>query len=36
MMTMDLKRTNGDIRMMSTDIEQLNVPENGRYMGMCP
>ena len=35
-MTMDLKRTNGDVKLLSTDLEQLDVPENGRYIGICP
>lgn len=35
-MTMDLKRTTGEVKLLSTDIEQLSMSEHGRRMGMCP
>lgn len=35
-MTMDLKRTDGDVKIMDTNIDDLNVTEHGNKMGMCP
>jgi ABC-type multidrug transport system ATPase subunit len=35
-MTMDLKRSDGDVKIMDTMIDDLNVTEHGNKMGMCP
>ena len=35
-MTMDLKRTDGDVKIMETNIDQLDVAVHGNRMGMCP
>lgn len=34
--TMDLKRTSGEVKLMDTDIDRLNITEHGNKMGMCP
>jgi ABC-type multidrug transport system ATPase subunit len=36
MMTMDLKRTEGEVKIMDTDIDKMEVTEHGNKMGMCP
>ena len=35
-MTMDLKRSAGEVKVMDTEIDNLNVVEHGNKMGMCP
>ena len=35
-MTMDLKRSDGEVRIMDTDIDDINVTKDGNKMGMCP
>lgn len=35
-MTMDLKRSEGDVKILQTDIDNLNVTLHGNKMGMCP
>jgi ATP-binding cassette subfamily A (ABC1) protein 3 len=35
-MTMDLRRTNGDVKILKTDLDQINVGKQGNQMGMCP
>ena len=35
-MTMDLKRSGGDVRILKTDLDKLSVGEQGYKMGMCP
>jgi ATP-binding cassette subfamily A (ABC1) protein 3 len=35
-MTMDLKRTDGEVKIMDRMIDDLNVTEEGNKMGMCP
>lgn len=35
-MTMDLKRSDGEVRIMNTDIDNLEVSQHGNKMGMCP
>ena len=36
MMTMDLKRTNGDIKLLNTNLDDVDVVKEGNKMGMCP
>jgi ABC-type multidrug transport system ATPase subunit len=36
MMTMDLKRTAGEVRLIGTEIDSLNVVRHGNKMGLCP
>lgn len=36
MMTMDLKRTSGHLRLLDTDLERIDVVKHGNKMGMCP
>jgi len=35
-MTMDLKRSDGQVRILNTDLDELSVLEHGSKMGMCP
>jgi len=35
-MTMDLKRSDGEVQLMDTPIDNLKVTEHGNKMGMCP
>jgi ABC-type transport system involved in cytochrome bd biosynthesis fused ATPase/permease subunit len=35
-MTMDLKRTSGDVQILNTDLDNINVGVQGHEMGMCP
>ena len=35
-MTMDLIRSDGEVKIMDVDIDNLNVTEHGNKMGMCP
>lgn len=36
MLTMDIKRTDGDIRMFGQNIDNLDLIRKGIYMGLCP
>ena len=36
MMTMDLKRSHGDIKLLGQDLDQIDIVENGNKLGMCP
>jgi ABC-type multidrug transport system ATPase subunit len=36
MMTMDLQRSSGEVRILNKDLDELNVVEDGNRMGMCP
>lgn len=35
-MTMDLQRTSGDVKIFEDHIDQINLNVQGRFMGMCP
>jgi ABC-type multidrug transport system ATPase subunit len=35
-MTMDLKRTDGDVKILGKDLDILKVKDDGMKMGMCP
>jgi hypothetical protein len=35
-MTMDLKRTSGDVKIFEDCIDQINLVDKGKSMGMCP
>lgn len=35
-MTMDFKRSEGEVKILNTDIDKLSVLEHGSKMGMCP
>jgi hypothetical protein len=35
MMSMDLKRTKGDIRLLGNEIDKVNIVRDGNKMGMC-
>jgi ATP-binding cassette subfamily A (ABC1) protein 3 len=35
-MTMDLKRSSGECRIMNTDLDNIKVETQGYQMGMCP
>lgn len=35
-MTMDLKRTSGDVRILNTDLDRINISQQGKLMGMVP
>lgn len=35
-MTMDLKRSDGEVSIMNTDLDQISVIKQGNKMGMCP
>ena len=35
-MTMDLKRTSGSVKIMNKGLDALNVVEDGNKLGMCP
>lgn len=35
MMSMELKRTSGDIRLLGNDIDKVNIARDGNKMGMC-
>ena len=35
-MTMDLKRSGGDVNILNTNLDHINVTEKGYKMGMCP
>lgn len=35
MMSMDLQRTNGDIRLLGNEIDDINIVRDGNKMGMC-
>lgn len=34
--TMDLKRSEGEIKMMNEDIDKMNIVEHGAKIGICP
>lgn len=36
MMTMDLKRSRGQIKLLNTDLDQIDIVSDGNKMGMCP
>lgn len=36
MITMDLKRSNGGIKLMDQNIDDINIKRHGRDMGMVP
>ena len=36
MMTMDLKRTSGQVKILGKDLDQLSVQNDGNRLGMCP
>jgi len=36
MMSMDMQRTNGDIRLLGNEIDDINIVRDGNKMGMCP
>ena len=35
-MTMDLKRTSGKVKILGKDLDQINVQNDGNRLGMCP
>lgn len=35
-MTMDLKRSSGEVQILNTDLDSINVGNQGYQMGMCP
>ena len=35
-MTMDMKRTEGQIKVMDINIDEMQVNEHGNKMGICP
>jgi len=35
-MTMDLKRTSGQVKILGKDLDQLSVQNDGNKLGMCP
>jgi ABC-type transporter Mla maintaining outer membrane lipid asymmetry ATPase subunit MlaF len=35
-MTMDLKRSNGQVKILNTDLDNISVKDQGNLMGMCP
>lgn len=35
-MTMDLKRTSGEVKILGKDLDQLSVQNDGNRLGMCP
>jgi len=35
-MTMDLKRTSGQVKILGKDLDQLSVQNDGNRLGMCP
>lgn len=35
-MTMDLKRSDGDVKLLGKDLDSINVKNDGSKMGMCP
>lgn len=35
-MTMDLRRTSGDVSILNQNLDELDVVEYGNKMGMCP
>lgn len=35
-MTMDLKRTSGDVKILGKDLDLLSVQDDGNQLGMCP
>jgi len=35
MMSMDLKRSNGDINLLGNSIDKVNIVRDGNKMGMC-
>ena len=35
-MTMDLQRTSGDVRILNENLDQLDIVKYGNQMGMCP
>lgn len=35
-MTMDLKRTSGSVKILNKDLDHLSVVDSGNKMGMCP
>ena len=36
MMTMDLKRSQGEIKILGKNLDSLVVVEDGKKLGMCP
>jgi ABC-type multidrug transport system ATPase subunit len=35
-MTMDLKRSSGDVKILDKNLDDLDVKKDGMKMGMCP
>ena len=35
LMSMDLQRTSGDIRLLGNEIDKVNIVRDGNKMGMC-
>lgn len=35
-LTADLKRSGGDAKIMKIPLDNLNIPEHGTFMGLCP
>ena len=35
-MTMDLKRTSGKVKILGKDLDQISVQNDGNRLGMCP
>ena len=35
MMSMDLQRTSGDVRLLGNEIDKVNIVRDGNKMGMC-
>jgi ABC-type multidrug transport system ATPase subunit len=35
-MTMDLRRTEGEVNIMDVGIDDIDVTQHGNKMGMCP
>jgi branched-chain amino acid transport system ATP-binding protein/urea transport system ATP-binding protein len=36
LLTMDLKRTDGDIKLFGEQSDQLDLVQKGMFMGLCP
>jgi ABC-type multidrug transport system ATPase subunit len=35
-MTMDLKRSSGEVKILNTNLDDINVGSQGYQMGLCP
>ena len=36
MMSMDLQRTDGDIRLLGKELDSIDIVKDGNKMGICP